>query len=86
MTTFDLTNQFLIAMPTMVDPNFSRSVTYVCAHNDDGAMGIVKDTFHLVERDVCKLSDSGKERVLATMLATLISDKNVSPVLSVNDP
>lgn len=41
MTTFDLTNQFLIAMPTMVDPNFSRSVTYVCAHNDDGAMGIV---------------------------------------------
>ena len=41
MTTFDLTNQFLIAMPTMVDPNFSRSVTYVCAHNEDGAMGIV---------------------------------------------
>jgi putative transcriptional regulator len=41
MTTFDLTNHFLIAMPTMADPNFSKSVTYVCAHNDDGAMGIV---------------------------------------------
>jgi putative transcriptional regulator len=41
MTSFDLTNQFLIAMPTMADPNFSRTVTYVCAHNDDGAMGIV---------------------------------------------
>lgn len=41
MTSFDLTNQFLIAMPSMADPNFSRTVTYMCAHNDDGAMGIV---------------------------------------------
>jgi len=41
MTSFDLTNQFLIAMPSMGDPNFSKTVTYVCAHNDDGAMGIV---------------------------------------------
>jgi putative transcriptional regulator len=41
MLSFDLTNQFLIAMPSMGDPNFSNTVTYVCAHNDDGAMGIV---------------------------------------------
>ena len=38
---FDLTNQFLIAMPSLDDPNFSRTVTYVCAHNEGGAMGIV---------------------------------------------
>lgn len=37
----DLTNQFLIAMPTLEDPNFARTVTFVCAHNEDGAMGIV---------------------------------------------
>jgi len=37
MTSFDLTNQFLIAMPSMADPNFLQTVTYVCAHNDDGA-------------------------------------------------
>jgi putative transcriptional regulator len=37
----DLTNQFLIAMPALQDPNFYRTVTYLCAHNDDGAMGIV---------------------------------------------
>lgn len=37
----DLTNQFLIAMPTLRDPNFYRTVTYVCAHNRDGAMGII---------------------------------------------
>ncbi|HEX7031065.1 MAG TPA: YqgE/AlgH family protein [Gammaproteobacteria bacterium] len=36
-----LTNQFLIAMPGLDDPNFTRSVTYICEHNADGAMGIV---------------------------------------------
>lgn len=37
----DLTNQFLIAMPSLVDPNFQRTVTFMCAHNEEGAMGIV---------------------------------------------
>lgn len=41
MSSLDLTNQFLIAMPTLEDPNFTRTVTYVCAHNQEGAMGIV---------------------------------------------
>lgn len=36
-----LTNQFLIAMPGLKDPNFARTVTYVCEHNSDGAMGII---------------------------------------------
>ena len=34
-------NQLLIAMPGMNDPHFSRTVTYVCEHNDQGALGIV---------------------------------------------
>lgn len=37
----NLTNQFLIAMPSLADPNFYHTVTYVCAHNDEGAMGII---------------------------------------------
>ncbi len=36
-----LTNQFLIAMPGMQDSNFSRTLTYVCEHSEEGAMGIV---------------------------------------------
>ncbi|GAB4345898.1 MAG: YqgE/AlgH family protein [Gammaproteobacteria bacterium] len=36
-----LTNHFLIAMPTLEDPNFARTVTYICEHNEEGAMGIV---------------------------------------------
>ncbi len=41
MLTSNLTNQFLIAMPALLDPNFYHTVTYICAHNDEGAMGIV---------------------------------------------
>ena len=36
-----LKNQFLIAMPGLEDPNFARTVTYICEHGEHGAMGIV---------------------------------------------
>ena len=36
-----LDGQFLIAMPGMADANFARTVIYICAHSDDGAMGFV---------------------------------------------
>jgi len=36
-----LTNQLLIAMPGMADPNFSTTVTLICEHNDEGVLGIV---------------------------------------------
>jgi putative transcriptional regulator len=36
-----LDGQMLIAMPTMNDERFVRSVIYVCAHSNEGAMGIV---------------------------------------------
>ena len=36
-----LTNHFLIAMPNLNDPNFEQSVSYICEHNNEGAMGIV---------------------------------------------
>ncbi|MEO6065411.1 MAG: YqgE/AlgH family protein [Lysobacterales bacterium] len=35
-----LKDHLLIAMPGMADPNFVRSVTYLCEHNEQGAMGI----------------------------------------------
>jgi putative transcriptional regulator len=36
-----LDGQILIALPTMTDPRFERSVVYMCAHSGDGAMGII---------------------------------------------
>ena len=41
MGTTYLTNQFLIAMPSMDDPNFAQTVTMVCEHTPQGALGIV---------------------------------------------
>ncbi len=37
----DLTGKFLVAMPGMGDPRFEKSVILVCAHSDEGAMGII---------------------------------------------
>jgi len=37
----NFTHHFLIAMPGMVDPHFAHTLTYVCEHSEDGALGIV---------------------------------------------
>ena len=36
-----LRNHFLIAMPGMEDPHFAHSITYLCEHSGEGAMGLV---------------------------------------------
>jgi putative transcriptional regulator len=41
MENVNLTGHFLIAMPNMADPNFSKTLTFVCEHTDQGALGIV---------------------------------------------
>ena len=54
----NLSNQFLIAMPGMVDSSFAGSVIYVCEHSSRGALGLVinrptdivlKDLFDRIE-------------------------------------
>ncbi|PQO22383.1 hypothetical protein C2I36_13385 [Rhodobacteraceae bacterium WD3A24] len=37
----DLSGKLLIAMPGMPDPRFDRSVVFICAHSQDGAMGLI---------------------------------------------
>jgi len=39
-TTHSLAGHLLVAMPSMADPNFEHSVTYICEHTDQGALGI----------------------------------------------
>jgi putative transcriptional regulator len=36
-----LTGHLLIAMPGLADPNFHRTVTYICEHSEEGALGLV---------------------------------------------
>lgn len=47
-----LSNQLLIALPQLDDPNFSRTVTLICRHDDEGAMGITLNRasdYHMAE-------------------------------------
>jgi len=41
MDSVNLTHHFLIAMPNMVDPHFAKTLTFICEHNDKGALGLV---------------------------------------------
>ncbi len=36
-----LQNHFLLAMPSLSDPYFERSLVYLCEHSEEGAMGLV---------------------------------------------
>lgn len=50
----NLTGQLLIAMPGMGDPRFEHAVVLICAHSDEGAMGLIvnKPTEDVVLRDL----------------------------------
>ena len=41
MEATNLTNNFIIAMPSLADDNFNHTVTYICEHNENGSFGIV---------------------------------------------
>ena len=41
MSQLDLSHHFLIAMPAMADSVFAKSLTYICEHNEQGALGII---------------------------------------------
>lgn len=49
-----LKDHFLIAMPTLLDPHFFRTVTYLCEHTEKGATGIIinQPLIHLRLKDV----------------------------------
>jgi putative transcriptional regulator len=55
---FSLNNHFLIAMPGLNDPNFHQSVSYICEHNEEGAMGVVINRLtELTFADLCEQLD-----------------------------
>lgn len=41
-----LKGQFLLAMPGLADPNFYQTVTCICEHNQQGAMGLIINRVH----------------------------------------
>lgn len=71
MPTVDLTNHFLIAMPAMADPNFAHTLTFVCEHNDQGALGII------VNRPTDMNMAALFERISLPLAATHLADMPV---------
>ena len=55
-TVDSLKGQFLIAMPGLADPNFYQTVTFICEHTPEGALGIVINRIHssLSGKDIFK--------------------------------
>jgi putative transcriptional regulator len=64
----NLTHHFLIAMPSMADPYFAKSLTYVCEHNDQGALGLV------VNRPIDMTLQALFERLSLTLEEKSLSD------------
>jgi len=71
MSSINLTHHFLIAMPNMVDPYFARTLTYVCEHNDQGALGIV------VNRPIDMTMQALFERLSLTLRHSELADAPV---------
>lgn len=75
----NLENQLLIAMPTLEDSYFNKTVTYICEHNEEGAMGLIinlpinitlSDLLKQIEPDEDKTSDKTNSSLANQSLAT----------------
>ncbi|TQV89017.1 YqgE/AlgH family protein [Aliikangiella coralliicola] len=67
-----LKNHLLIAMPSLKDLHFSRSVTLLCEHNEDGAMGIV----------INHPLDFSTSELLEHMEIPCVQSHNINPVFA----
>lgn len=68
MSSINLTYHFLIAMPNMADPHFARTLTFVCEHSEQGALGIV------INRPIDMTLQALFERLSLSMGNTEIAD------------
>ncbi|OCX66894.1 hypothetical protein BFP70_03435 [Thioclava sp. SK-1] len=70
----DLSGKLLIAMPGMQDPRFEHAVVLICAHGDDGAMGLIvnkplpkpemSDLFEQLDIPMAKEDETGPQPIL----------------------
>ena len=69
MNTVNLTDNFLIAMPTLEDPYFSNALVYICEHSENGALGIIVN--RPIDMDLAALFDKIEIKLSAEKLARL---------------
>jgi|TARA_B110000908_G_scaffold160346_1_gene203484 putative transcriptional regulator len=77
-----LENQLLIAMPTLADSYFNKTVTYICEHNDEGAMGVIINLpVNLSLNELLTQLEEEKDKGHAEE-SNIYTDKLEQPVLS----
>ena len=69
MDSVNLTDNFLIAMPTLEDPYFSHALVYICEHNEHGALGIIVN--RPIDMNLAGLFDKIDIKLEADSLANL---------------
>lgn len=69
MDSVNLTDNFLIAMPTLEDPYFSNALVYICEHNENGALGIIVN--RPIDMDLAGLFEKIDIKLSAENLAKL---------------
>jgi len=69
MDNVNLTDNFLIAMPTLEDPYFSNALVYICEHNENGALGIIVN--RPIDMDLAGLFEKIDIKLSADSLAKL---------------
>ncbi|HYN54857.1 MAG TPA: YqgE/AlgH family protein [Methylotenera sp.] len=71
MENVNFTGHFLIAMPALTDPYFAKSVTFICTHNQDGAMGVV------INRPTDITYDTLFEKINVELFNNMVADRSV---------
>jgi putative transcriptional regulator len=70
-----LENQFLIAMPSLESDYFNKTVTYICEHNDEGAMGLVINMpVNITLQDLLKQIEENDQEEMNQTAADQVTD------------
>jgi putative transcriptional regulator len=80
-----LENQFLIAMPSLANDYFNKTVTYICEHNDEGAMGLIINmpvniTLHDLLKQIEENDQEEKNKNTASQNIDDTADQMLEPV------
>ena len=67
----NFTGHFLIAMPALTDPYFTKSVTFICTHNQDCAMGVV------INHPTDITYDTLFEKINVELFNNMVADRSV---------
>jgi len=83
-----LKGQLLIAMPELADPNFSRTVSCICEHSGEGAVGLVINRTHafLTLKDILEELDIGYQPEIGAMPVHIGGPVHMDEVFLIHGP